>query len=87
MLSAALYVILGVILTAAVILILPIHQKYFSMQNKVSRLEREYRELKAEYQNMLKEVYELEHQAFAIEKIGREKFNLCRENEQILIYK
>ncbi|MBO4632870.1 MAG: cell division protein FtsL [Lentisphaeria bacterium] len=87
MLSATLYIILAVILITAVIVILPVYRKYVNMQNKVSRLEQEDRELYEEYQSMQKEVHDLEHQSLAVEKIAREKYNLCKENEQILIYK
>lgn len=87
MLSGTLYVILAVVLIGAVILILPVYRKYVTMQNKVSRLEREDRELREEHQKMLKEVHDLESESLAIEKIAREKYKLCRENEQILIYK
>ena len=86
MLSATLYAILTAVLIGAIIMILPVYRKYIMMRDDVSRLEQEDRKLRAEYQNMLKEVDDLEHQAFAIEKIGREKYKLCRENEQILIY-
>ena len=86
MLSATLYGILAAVLIGAIIMIIPVYRKYITMQDKVFRLEQEDRKLRAEYQNMLKEVDDLEHQAFAIEKIGREKYKLCRENEQILIY-
>lgn len=85
-LSATLYAILLAVLVGAVIMILPVYRKYGNMQDKVSQLEQENRKLKAEYQDMLKEVDELEHQSFAVEKIGREKYKLCREHEQILIY-
>ena len=87
MLSGTLYVILGVVLIGAVILILPVYRKYVTMQNKVSRLEQEDRELRMEYQTLLKEVHDLETESLAVEKIAREKYKLCRENEQILIYK
>jgi len=87
MLSATLYVILAAVLIGAIIMILPVYRKYGSMQDKVSRLEQEDRKLRADYNNMRKEVDDLEHESFAIEKIGREKYKLCRENEQILIYK
>ena len=46
MLSGTLYVILAVVLIGAVILILPVYRKYVLMQNKVSRLEQEDRELR-----------------------------------------
>lgn len=87
MLSAALYVILAIVLTTAVLLILPVYRNYLNMQNKVSRLEQENRELYEEHQTMQKEIADLEHESLAVEKIAREKFKLCRENEQILIYK
>ena len=87
MLSGTLYVILGVVLIGAVILIMPVYRKYVTMQNKVSRLEQEDRELRLEYQTLLKEVHDLETESLAVEKIAREKYKLCRENEQILIYK
>ena len=45
MLSGTLYVILALILAGAIILILPVYRKYVTMQNQVSRLEREDREL------------------------------------------
>ena len=86
MLSATLYVILVIILVTAVIVILPVYRKYVNMQNKVSRLEQEDRELYEAHQTMLKEISDLEHESLAVEKIAREKFKLCRENEQILIY-
>ena len=87
MLSGTLYVILAVILIGAVILILPVYWKYVTMQDKVARLEQEDRELREEHQKMLKEVHDLESESLAVEKIAREKYKLCRENEQILIYK
>ena len=87
MLSGTLYVILGVVLIGAVILILPVYRKYVTMQTKVSRLEQEDRELRMEYQTLLTEVHDLETESLAVEKIASEKYKLCRENEQILIYK
>ena len=87
MLSGTLYVILAVILVGAIILILPVYRKYVTMQNQVTRLEREDRELREEHQKMLKEVHDLESESLAVERIAREKYKLCRENEQVLIYK
>ena len=87
MLSGTLYMILAIVLIGALILILPVYRKYVTMQEKVARLEREDRELREEHQRMLKEVHDLESESLAVEKIAREKYKLCRENEQILIYK
>lgn len=87
MLSGTLYVILAVVLVGAVILILPVYWKYVTMQDENSRMEQEYRALREEQQRMLKEVHDLESESLAVEKIAREKYNLCRKNEQILIYK
>ena len=87
MLSGTLYVILAVVLVGAVILILPVYWKYVNMQDENTRMEQEYRALREEQQRMLKEVHDLESESLAVEKIAREKYNLCRKNEQILIYK
>ena len=87
MLSTTLYVILGIVLAAAVILILPVYQKYRNMQSRVAQLEKEDRELQEEYQTMLTEVHDLESKSLAVERVAREKYKLCRENEQVLIYK
>ncbi len=87
MLSGTLYVILAVVLVGAVILILPVYWKYVTMQDENTRMEQEYRALREEQQRMLKEVHDLESESLAVEKIAREKYNLCRKNEQILIYK
>ena len=86
MISVVLYAILIVILAASVILIIPVYNKAKNKENEVARLEEQKRELAKQYSMMLAEVYELEHKAFAIEKIAREKYRLCRENEQILTY-
>ena len=72
MLSATLYVILGIVLVAAVILILPVYQKYRNMQTRVARLEQEDRELWAEYQTMLKEVHDLESDSLAVERVRKD---------------
>ena len=87
MLSGTLYVILAIVLIGAVILILPVYWKYVTMQDENTRMEQEYRALREEQQRMLKEVHDLESESLAVEKIAREKYNLCRKNEQILIYK
>ena len=87
MLSGTLYVILAIVLIGAVILILPVYWKYVTMQDENTRMEQEYRALREEQQRMLKEVHDLESESLAVEKIAREKYNLCRQNEQILIYK
>ncbi len=87
MLSGTLYVILAAVLVGAVILILPVYWKYVTMQDENTRMEQEYRALREEQQRMLKEVHDLESESLAVEKIAREKYNLCRKNEQILIYK
>ena len=87
MLSGTLYVILAVVLVGAVVLILPVYWKYVTMQDENTRMEQEYRALREEQQRMLKEVHDLESESLAVEKIAREKYNLCRKNEQILIYK
>jgi len=87
MLSLSLYALLAVILAFSVILVMPVYRKYTAMQKTVYDLEQELKEAQEECQELIRDVHDLEHKAFAAEKVAREKFNFCREDEQILIYK
>lgn len=87
MLSGFLYGLLAVILAFSVILVLPVYRKYRAKQNEVAELDRELREAQEECQNLIREVHDLENTALATERVAREKYKFCRENEEILIYK
>lgn len=87
MLSAALYVLFAVTVVFSVILVMPVYRKYTQMQQKVSVMEQKREKVRQEYQTLLQEVHDLTHNAFAIEKVAREKYHKCREDELIIIYK
>lgn len=87
MLSGSLYILLAVFLGFAVLLVMPVYRKYTEMQRKVSDLEQDLRQAQEECRSLILEVHDLEHSALAAERIAREKFNFCREGEQVLIYK
>ena len=86
-LSAALCVLFALSCIFAVILVLPSYSKYVKMQKKVSALEQNRTKIREEYQTLLQEVHDLTHNSFAIEKVAREKYHQCRENELIIIYR
>ena len=83
MLSFSLYVLLGVIFAFSVILVLPVYKRYADMEKNVAEL----KNAQNECLTLTREVHDLEHSAAAAEKVAREKYNFCREGEQILIYK
>ena len=53
----------------------------------VADLNAELKNAQNECLTLTREVHDLEHSAAAAEKVAREKYNFCREGEQILIYK
>jgi cell division protein FtsB len=85
--SAALCVLFVLSCVFAVILVLPSYSKYVKMQKKVSALEQNREKIHGEYQALLQEIHDLTHNTFAIEKVAREKYHQCRENELIIIYR
>ena len=87
MLSFSLYVLLGVIFAFSVILVLPVYKRYADMEKNVAELNNELKNAQNECLTLTREVHYLEHSAAAAEKVAREKYNFCREGEQILIYK
>ena len=87
MLSAALCILFALVVIFAALLLLQVYNKYVDMQKKVSALETRKEKIREEHQTLLQEVHDLTHNAFAIEKVAREIYHLCRENELIIIYR
>ena len=87
MLSAALCILFALVVIFAALLLLQVYNKYVDMQKKLSALETRKEKIREEHQTLLQEVHDLTHNAFAIEKVAREKYHLCRENELIIIYR
>ncbi|MBO4305202.1 MAG: septum formation initiator family protein [Lentisphaeria bacterium] len=86
-LSYLLIFLLIVIFGISLAMVYPVYSNYRKMENAVRLKREEYNELKRERMTLLSEVHDLEHDTAAAEKVAREKFNLCREGEQILIYR
>lgn len=66
--------------------VLPVYQKYRNAERELYDLNTRYERTVNEYHSLLQEIHDLEHTPFAIEKVAREKFRMCREGEQIYIY-
>ena len=58
-----------------------------NMQDKVSDLQAKLRERNNECTELHQDIYDLKNNPDAVEKVAREKFRLCRENEIIFTYK
>lgn len=56
------------------------------MRDKVSDLESELRKKNNECLELNQNIYDLKNNPNAVEKVAREKFRLCKENEVILTY-
>ena len=57
-----------------------------ALQQDLSKLNHELQEKIDESVSLNREVHDLEHSPAAAEKVAREKYNLCKENELILKY-
>ena len=85
-LTSFIYVLLVLVLIISGILVLPAYQKYKRTLQDVASLRADLDRKKAEYLTLQQEVHDLQHSAAAIEKVGREKYQLCRDGEVIYIY-
>ena len=81
-----LYLIIAIILVFSLILIWPVHRKYKKMKGYVDSLQEDYSQKNDECARLNKDVHDLSHNPTAVEKVAREKFELCREGEVILKY-
>lgn len=86
-LSYLLIFLLIVIFGFSVAMVHPVYSNYRKMEKYVEAKKLEYNKLREENLTLLSEVHDLEHNTAAAEKVAREKFNLCREGEEILIYR
>ncbi len=85
-LSFFLYLLLAIIFAFCVVMVMPVYKRYQDMQQTVSDLKLELEKTTAECLQLNSDVHDLEHKASAAEKVAREKYNFCREGEQILIF-
>jgi len=80
------YLIAVIVIIFALLLIWPVHLKYRKMKANVDSRNEALEKKTAECVKLNKEVQELESEPKAVEKIAREKFNMCKEGEVILKY-
>ena len=85
-LTSFIYVLLVLVLIISGILVLPAYQKYKRTLQDVTNLRADLDRKKAEYLTLQQEVHDLQHNASAIEKVAREQYHLCRDDEVIYIY-
>jgi cell division protein FtsB len=84
--SYFIYLIIGIILVFSLILIWPVERKRKKMQTQVDALNKELADKTAQTIKLRKDVDGLENDPEAVEKVAREKFNLCKPGEVILKY-
>lgn len=85
-LTTAVVILLLVILVFSVSQVVPSYRAYKQAQSELYEMNREYERKLNEYHTLIQEIHDLEHTPFAVEKVAREKFRMCREGEQIFIY-
>ena len=85
-LSYLLIFLLIVIFGFSVAMVHPVYSNYRKMEKYVEAKKREYNELREEKLTLLSEVHDLEQDPEAIEKVARERFNMCKEGEIIIKY-
>ena len=85
-LTTTVVALLLVILVFSVSQVLPSYRAYKQAQKELYDLNCKYERTLNEYHSLVQEIHDLEHTPFAVEKVAREKFRMCREGEQIFIY-
>lgn len=66
--------------------VVPVYRKMKQAELAVAEKTATRDRLRAELHSLQQEVHDLEHERAAIEKVAREKFHLCKEDEQIYLY-
>lgn len=79
--------LLIIILGFSIVFIQPVYSKYREAEAVASMKRQEYKALHEETITLATRVHDLEHKKSAAEKVAREKFGLCKEGEEILIYR
>ena len=86
LLTGVIYILLVLVLIVSGILVLPAYRKYKQTKQEVVTLQDDLDRVKREYLTLQQEVHDLQHNASAIEKVAREQYHLCRDDEVIYIY-
>lgn len=85
-LSVFLYILLFLIFVFAVTLFSPAMKRTHEVEQKLDEQKAILEKKKNDRIALLREVHDLEHDPAAIEKVARERFNMCKEGEIIIKY-
>ncbi len=80
------YTILFFLLIAAAVLIFPMQKQLSADSAELARQQKIEQERRAVSNDLSAEVNALQSSPDAVEKVAREKFNLCREGETVMHY-
>jgi cell division protein FtsL len=86
LLKVCLFLLLAVVIVISFALIFPAYNNLNKMTVRVSELEKELEKRKNECSQLRKQLYDLQNNPKAVEKVAREKYNMCGENETVYIY-
>ena len=81
------FALLAVIAVAAVVLVFPAFHKYNTIKKREIEAKNELKEQKNECFILRKKLDNVENNTTEIEKIAREKFNYCKEDETVYKFK
>ncbi len=79
------YAVCAILLLVAFAVLMPAYKKMKEKQSEIYELEKQLAEKKAEIQELKEELNGLDSNPDTVEKVAREKYNLCREGE--IVYK
>lgn len=84
--SGFLYILLFVILIFALTLFSPAMKRTHDVEKKLEEQQAVLEKKKAVRTALLREVHDLERNPAAVEKVARERFNMCKEGEIVIKY-
>jgi cell division protein FtsB len=81
--SYIVWILFFVLLGVAIYMILPAYTDYRQTKLSLSEIEKKLAEQQRETAELRREIDDLRKDPAAIERVGREKFGLCRDGEKI----
>ena len=86
LLKVCLFLLLAIVIVISFALIFPAYNNLKKMTVRVSDLEKELEKRKNECSLLRRQLYDLQNNPKAVEKVAREKYNMCAEGETVYIY-
>lgn len=80
------YIVLFILMGLAAALIFPLYKQYAEDSRELAKYRKVEEQKQAVSNELANEVHQLQTSPEAVEKVAREKFNLCREGETVLHY-